>query len=69
MDGVVSVNIAGMSQPLGAVSLTATLWVSDSSSAPDLSWPSCLSLSNIRSSVTLKIISCWDINTTTNNKQ
>lgn len=71
--GVGGVDVAGMfpaSREL-AVSLGHTGWdrgvASDSSSVSDSSWPSYLSLSHIGSSVTLKTISCWDINTSTNN--
>lgn len=73
MGAVVNVNVADMFPAPRelTVSLGHIGWDrrvgSDSSSASDCSWPSCLSLSNIGSSVTLKIISCWDINTTTNN--
>lgn len=73
MNGVGSADVAGMFPAAREliVSLEHVGWDrrvdSDSGSASDDSWPFCLSLSHIRSSVTLKTISCWDINTSTNN--
>lgn len=59
--------LAGLWPPGSLRSPRNTEVGSDFGSASDGSWPSSVSLSHIGSSVTLKTVSCWDINTATNN--